>query len=54
VKKKKNKYIYKKLEVKVNGEVCSPDEYEIIDDTITFKIAPEPNAKIELVLEDKK
>ena len=48
----KNKYIYKKLIVKVNGIVIPMDEYIIEDNQITFKEAPEANAKIELVIED--
>ena len=39
----KNKYIYKKLIVKVNGIVIPMDEYIIEDNQITFKEAPEAN-----------
>lgn len=48
----KNKYTYKKLVVKVNDIVIPMSEYIIEDGQITFKEAPEPNAKIEFVLEE--
>ena len=48
----KSKYTYKKLVVKINGKVVPMEEYIIEDGHITFKEAPEPNAKIEFVIED--
>jgi len=38
----------KKIIVKIDGEIISSDEYEIVNDSIKFKIAPEANAKIEI------
>lgn len=53
MKKKKSKFVYKKLIVKIDGEVVSPKDYDIVKDQITFKIAPEANAKIEFFIQNK-